>query len=99
MGKKKRLLEMIEREREYYNSCPVGTEEYNASQERLKGLEKQLAELGDQASRTVIEGVKVAGGIALPIFGWVVITAFEKNDSLSTSLKKTIDCFIPSKRL
>lgn len=99
MGKKKRLLKMIEREREFYDQCTVGTEEYNASQERLKGLEKQLAELGDQTSRTVIEGVKVAGSIALPVFGWVVITAFEKNDSFSTSLKKTIDCFIPSKRL
>ena len=97
MGKKKRLLKMIEREREYYEAQPVGSEEYNASQERLKGLEKQLAELGDQTSRTVIESVKAAGGIALPVFGWIVITAFEKNDSLSSSLKKTIDCFIPKR--
>lgn len=99
MGKKKRLLEMIKREREYYDSQPVGSDEYNKSQERLKGLEKQLAELDDQTGRSVIEGIRVAGGIVLPVFGWVVITAFEKNDSFSTSLKKTIDCFIPSKRL
>ena len=88
---------MIERELEYYEKCAVGSEEYNTSQERLKGLEKQLAELDDQTGRTVIEGVKVGGGIALPIFGWIVITAFEKNDSLSSSLKKTIDCFIPKR--
>lgn len=99
MGKKKRLLEMIKREREYYDSCSVGSDEYNKSQERLKGLEKQLAELDDQTGRTVIEGLRVASGVVLPVFGWVVITAFEKNDSFSTSLKKTIDCFIPSKRL
>ena len=99
MSKKKRLMAMIIREREYYDSQPVGSDEYNESQERLKALEKQYAELCEQNSRTAIEGAKVVAGVTLPIFGWVVVTAFEKNDSLTSSLKKVVDCFIPSKRL
>ena len=89
------VLKLIEREREYCDTLTVGSDEYVESCKRLMELEKQLENLKDQKNRTVIEGVKVAGGIVLPVFGWIVITAFEKDDSITSSLKRTIDCFIP----
>lgn len=97
MGTNKRLIEMITKEREYFNTLEVGSDAYVKSQKRLMELEKQLAERNDGVGKTIIEGVKAASGVVLPIFGWVVITAFEKNDSLTTSLKKTIDCFLPKR--
>lgn len=97
MGTTKRLNDLIKKEREYFDTQDVGSDEYVKSQKRLMELEKQLAERTDGVGKTVIEGVKVASGVVLPIFGWVVITAFEKNDSLTTSLKKTIDCFLPKR--
>ena len=89
------LLELIEREREFCEKQTVGSDEYVASSERLMKLEEQLEAQKTQKGRTIIEAIKVGGGIVLPVFGWVVITAFEKDDSITTSLRKTIDCFIP----
>ena len=97
MGTNKRLNELITKEREHFDKQEVGSPEYVKSQKRLMELEKQLSERNDGVGNTVIEGVKAASGIVLPIFGLVVITAFEKNDSLTTSLKKTIDCFLPKR--
>lgn len=93
--KKSVLLELIERERKYCESCEIGSKEYVDSCERLMKLEEQLEAQKDRKSRTRIEWTKVSSGIALPVFGWVVITAFEKDDTITTALKKTIDCFIP----
>ena len=93
--KKSVLLELIEREREYCESCEIGSKEYVESCERLMKLEGQLASQKDLKGKFVIDCVKVGSGIALPVFGWVVITAFEKDDTIITALKKTIDCFIP----
>lgn len=87
MGKRKRLLSMIEREREFYDQCQVGSEEYVASQNRLKDLEKQLAELGDQSSRTAVEAAKIVAYVATSAFTLGKILAFEKNDSFSTIAK------------
>lgn len=97
MGSKKRLMELIKIEREHFDTLTVGSPEYAEAQERLMNLEKQVSACDESVGKTVLEGVKVAGGIALPIFGWVVVTAFEKNDSFSSSLKKTIDCFLPKR--
>lgn len=97
MGSKKRLMELAQREREYFDTLSVGTEEYTNSQERLINLENKISEHDERVGKTIIEGVKVAGGIALPMFGWVVVTAFERNDSITSSLKKTIDCFLPKR--
>lgn len=95
MGKESMLQKMIEREREYCETCDVGTKEYVESLERLMKLEEQLGTHKDQKSKLIVESVKVASGIALPVFGWVVITAFEKGDTITSALKRTIDCFIP----
>lgn len=97
MGSKKRLNELVKIEREYFDTLTVGTPEYAESQERLMNLEKQITALDEGVGKTVIGFVDIAGKIALPVFGWVVVTAFEKNDSLTSSLKKTVDCFLPKR--
>ena len=96
-NKKALLVKLIEREEEYCDSCEIGSEEYVKSLERLTKLREQLDAQRDQKGRLVVEGVKVAGGIVLPVIGWVVITAFEREDTLTTSLKKTVDCFLPKR--
>lgn len=95
--KKSLLVKLIEREEEHCDSCEVGSEEYNESLARLAKLQEQLDAQKDQKGKLVVEGVKVAGGIVLPVIGWVVITAFEREDTLTTSLKKTVDCFLPKR--
>lgn len=45
MDSKTLLLEQIERERTYVRGCSVGSEEYNASFERLIRLEEKMAEI------------------------------------------------------
>ena len=97
MGSKKRLNELVKIERDHFDTLTVGSPEYAESQERLMNLEKQITAFDEGVGKTVIEGVKVVGGIVLPVFGWVVVTAFEKNDSLTSSLKKTVDCFLPKR--
>ena len=97
MAEKKVLNELIDVEREYFRTLQVGTPEYAESQERLMDLENQAFEHKESVGKTVLEGAKVATGVLLPVFGWVVITAFEKNDSITSSLKKTIDCFLPKR--
>lgn len=97
MADKKVLNELIEVEREYFRTLTVGTPEYKESQERLMNLEKQAFEHKESVGKTVIEGAKVVSGVLLPVFGWVVVTSFEKEDSLTSSLKKTVDCFLPKR--
>lgn len=98
------LRERIKREYEYQKEHDVGTDEYNASMSRLNTLEDKLTELensksekNDRIVKNVIEGVKVGSGIVLPIIGLVAITAFEKNDTFTTSLRGFVQCFIPKK--
>lgn len=45
MDSKTLLLEQIERERKYVIDCAIGSEEYNASLDRLIKLEEKLAEI------------------------------------------------------
>lgn len=98
MGSKKRLMELIQTEREHFDTLTVGSPEYKESQERLINLEKQITSHDESVGKTVIEGIRVVvGGILVPVLGWHVITAFEKNDSITSSLKRTIDCFIPKR--
>lgn len=52
----------------------------------------------DRIVKNTLEGIKIiGGGIIMPCIGYVVVTAFEKDDSFTTSLKKVVDCFIPKK--
>ena len=97
MGIKARLMKLVRREEEYCDEQQVGSEEYVASQDRLKELYDQLAVYNERVAKVIIDVIRVFGSIALPVFGWIVITAFEKDDSIRSSLKKTIDCFIPKR--
>ena len=50
----------------------------------------------DRRAKNTIEVLKFVGtGIVMPCIGFVVVTAFEKDDSFTSSLKRTIDCFVP----
>lgn len=52
----------------------------------------------DRRVKNTLEGVKIiGGGIIMPCIGYVVVTAFEKDDSFTSALKKVVDCFIPKK--
>lgn len=73
----------------------------------LAELEKNEAEIDrknreladakkDRRVKNVLEGVKIVGtGIVMPCIGYVVVTAFEKDDSFTSSLKRVVDCFVP----
>lgn len=52
----------------------------------------------DRKVKNTLEGVRVVGcGIVLPLVGYVVVTAFEKDDSFTSALKGVVNCFIPKK--
>lgn len=96
--------QLIERENKYLVEQTVGTDEYNASLERLLTLEAKLADTEkvrddkkDRIVKYILEGVRVGGGIALPIFGIVAITAQEREITYTSALKSLIGCFIPGK--
>lgn len=98
------LREQIERESAHLSKLEVGTEDYCKSLDRLNILEDKMTELTkfedgkkDRTVKNIIEGVKVAGGIVLPVIGLVAITAFEKEETFTTSLRGFVNCFIPKK--
>ena len=105
------LLNLIEREQNYFESQESGSEEYVNSQSRLMKLNNQLTELEkaeaekeasakDQKNtliRNVLEGVKVGSGIVLPIIGLVAITAVEKDITFTGSLREYTRYFLPRK--
>ena len=105
------LLNLIEREQNYFDSQESGSEEYVNSQARLMKLNSQLkkkkkAESEKEASakdqkntliRNVLEGVKVGSGIVLPIIGLVAITAVEKDTTFTGSLREYTRYFLPKK--
>ena len=104
MDLKTLLREQIEREVQHIAELEVGTQEYNESMSRLNVLEDKLAELEkcdmdrkDRKVKNIIEGVKTGGSIVLPIIGLVAITAFEKSETFTTSLRGIVNCFIPKK--
>lgn len=52
----------------------------------------------DKRVKNTLEAVKIiGGGIIMPCIGYVVVTAFEKDDSFTSSLKRVVDCFVPKK--
>ena len=52
----------------------------------------------DRRVKNTLEGIKIiGGGIIMPCIGYVVVTAFEKDDSFTSSLKRVVDCFVPNK--
>lgn len=60
--------------------------------------DKQMAEeKKDRVVKNVLEGVKIASSILLPVIGLVTITAFEKNDTFTSALKGYVNCFLPKK--
>lgn len=73
----------------------------------LADLDKAEAELArkerelvdckkDRFAKNVIEVAKFVGtGIVMPCIGFVVVTAFEKDDSFTSSLKRVVDAFVP----
>ena len=105
------LLNLIEREQNYFDSQESGSEEYVNSQARLMKLNSQLTELKKAESekeasakdqkntliRNVLEGVKVGSGIVLPIIGLVAITAVEKDTTFTGSLREYTRYFLPKK--
>ena len=105
------LLNLIEREQNYFDSQESGSEEYVNSQARLMKLNSQLTELEKAESekeasakdqkntliRNVLEGVKVGSGIVLPIIGLVAITAVEKDTTFTGSLREYTRYFLPKK--
>ena len=105
------LLNLIEREQNYFDSQESGSEEYVNSQARLMKLNSQLTELEKAESekeasakdqkntliRNVLEGVKVGSGIVLPIIGLVAITAVEKDTTFTGSLREYTRYFLPKR--
>lgn len=73
----------------------------------LADLDKAEAELArkeqelvdckkDRFAKNAIEIAKFVGtGVLMPCIGFVVVTAFEKDDSFTSSLKRVVDAFVP----
>ena len=69
-------------------------EKFETETERKK--EELVENKKDHRNKNAIEVVKVVGtGIVMPLVGFVVVTAFEKDDSFTSALKRTVDAFIP----
>ena len=83
----KRLLD-LKKELETLEKSEV---EHERKEREMKELKK------DRITKNGIEIVKVGGSIMLPIIGLVAITAFEREDTFTTSLKGFVNCFIPKK--
>ena len=97
MRSRNRLVSQIEREREYLASLEVGSDEYVKSQERLMKMEQMLEERKDRIAKNVLDGVKTASGIALPLIGLVWITAAEKEITFVGALREYTKYFLPKK--
>lgn len=74
----------------------MDVEKFEADNERKN---RELAETQkDHKTKNVIEVVKVVGtGVIMPCIGFVVVTAFEKDDSFTSSLKRVVEAFVPKK--
>lgn len=61
--------------------------------------EREMADCKkDRFAKNTIEVVKIVGtGIIMPCIGFVVVTAFEKDDSFTSSLKRVVEAFVPKK--
>ena len=98
------LVRLIKDESEYLASQKVGSEEYNASYDRLTNLAEKLAvaekledEKKDRFVRFILEVVKVVGTFGFWLFGLVVITAQERDITYTGAMKALLNNFIPGK--
>lgn len=61
---------------------------------------KQMAEeRRDRKTKNIIEVVKTASGIALPVFGLIGIMAFEKEQTFTSALRDYVKYFLPKKTI
>lgn len=95
-------LEAIEREREFLNSCEVGTDEYNESQERLNKLNSKLIELEqveidskDRFVKYVIEIVKIVAGVGVPFACFIMATAQEREITYTGAARMLLGSLMP----
>ena len=70
-------------------------EKFEIEQERKEREMKETKR--DRITKNSIEVVKVGGSIVLPLIGYVVVTAFEREETFTSALKGVINCFIPKK--
>ena len=102
------LKDLIERQRRYIDTLDNGTDEYVSAVKLLMDLEKELSEIEkneaemvqDQKSRrvgTILEAVKIATNVGLPLVGYVVIVAAEKDITFTGALRDVTKCFLPKK--
>ena len=104
MDARRVIEEQIERERTYLANQDVGTDNYNASLERLGGLEDKLISIDrnndekkDRKIKYAFEAIKISTGVIIPIVGLVVITAEEREITYRSALKGFINYFLPGK--
>ena len=103
--KEKQYCEGLEPGSDEYNKSIYRLIDLNKELENIENSEtaatqktQELAERKkDQRTKNIIEGVKVGSGIVLPLIGYVVVVAFEKDDSFTSALKGVVNCFIPKK--
>ena len=68
----------------------------------LESADKQKQmdeERKDRRTRNIIEIVKTASGIAMPIVGLVGIMAFEKEQTFTSALRDYVKYFLPKKAI
>lgn len=106
MRSKEVLLNLIEREREHCEGLEIGSEKYIASFNRLTKLEELLSDLEkaerekDDAKKarviqTILECVKIGCNVTLPLIGYVVLVAAEKEITFTGALRDVTKCFLP----
>lgn len=102
------LKDLIERQRGYIDTLDNGTDEYVSAVKLLMDLEKELSEIEKneaemvqaQKSRhvgAILEAVKIATNVGLPLIGYVVIVAAEKDITFTGALRDVTKCFLPKK--
>lgn len=102
------LKDLIERERRHIEKLSIGTDEYVDTMKRIVDLEKALSEIEkngaeiEQAQKSrqtgvILEAVKIATNVALPLIGYVAIVAAEKDITFTGALRDVTKCFLPKK--
>jgi hypothetical protein len=90
--------ECIEREREYLMTKDVGSEEYNASLERLVRLQDKLTDQEDRLVKNVLDASKfVVGSVVVPVAMTLLVLKFEETGSITTAMRSWITNNVPKK--
>lgn len=72
--------------------------ELEKSESESARRDKQMEEeKKDRLIKNSLEVAKITTNIVMPVIGLVAITAFERGDTFTTSLRGFINCFIPKK--